>query len=80
MGCAELTHSSLCDVVNTSIESGHKRRSVLELFHSVLNVIKNVPDMPGTNGVQNYYIFTNFVQSGQKNVKEILSSKHSKQQ
>lgn len=25
--------------------------------------------MPGTNGVQNYYIFTNFVQSGQRKSK-----------
>ena len=33
MGCAEVTHSSLCDAVDAIIEHGNQRRGELELIH-----------------------------------------------
>lgn len=63
MGCAEVTHSGLCDAIDAIFEHGKEGRSELKLTHNCLIKFKNGTDMPVTKRPQNYKIIPIFVQS-----------------
>ena len=52
MGCAEVSHSGLCDAVDAIFEYGKEGRSEFKLTHNLLICIKNVTGMSVTKRVQ----------------------------
>ena len=52
MGCAEVSHSGLCDAVDAIFEYGKEGRSEFKLTHILLICIKNVTGMSVTKRVQ----------------------------
>ena len=52
MGCAEFTHSSLCDAVIAFFKQGNERWCVLKLFHFLFIYVNFVTGMSVTKVVQ----------------------------
>ena len=66
MGCAEVTHSGLCDAIDAIFEHGKEGRSEFKLTHYYLIKFKNGTDMPVTKRPQKYKNIPIFVQKMEK--------------